>query len=150
MPASHFRLDALERLRRQQREQCQLDVSAAEEAKRGLATELVLVESRLVELQAVMRSGASPGQVDLQRLCSQGDFCKRLQTQLTQLGQQRAQLEDEIARRRRALVEADRELKTLEKLRERQHQQHETGSRRADQRLQDDAAARSFGRESRH
>jgi flagellar export protein FliJ len=131
------------------REQCQLDVAEAEDARRRLVAEQKLLERRLAALQAGMRSSVSPGLVDLQRLSSAGDFSSRLQVQLTELSQQRVRLEEEIARRRQALVEADRDVKTLEKLRERQHQQHEMAARRAGQKLQDDASARSFARESR-
>lgn len=148
MRAFHFRLATLERLRRQIREHCQLDVAEAETAERRLFAEQSLVGQRLAELHAGMRSSGSPGHIDPQQLTAAGEFGNRLQAQLAQLNQKRAQLEDEIARRRDALVEADRELKTLEKLRERQHQQHELAARRADQKLLDDAAARQVERES--
>ena len=96
-------------------------------------------------------AGATPDQraeVVAGFVAAAGEFGNLLQAQLAQLNQKRAQLEDEIARRRQALVEADRDVKTLEKLRERQHQQHELASRRADQKLLDDAAARQVERES--
>jgi len=150
VPAFHFRLGALERVRRQVREQCQLDVAEAEESERRLVAAQNSLERQLATLQDGMRSSVSPGQVDLQLLASAGDFGNRLQAQLTQLSQQQVRLADEIARRRSALVEADRDVKTLEKLHQRQRQQHEMTATRADQKLQDDAAARTFDRESRH
>ena len=55
----------------------------------------------------------------------------------------RAELAPEIERRRQAVVEADRELKVLEKLSERQQAQFRLDQTRAEGKLLDEAAART-------
>ena len=58
-----------------------------------------------------------------------------------------AQLNEEIERRRAALVEADREVRVLEKLRERKWSEHQTAELRHELRQLDEVAVQRWQRE---
>jgi flagellar export protein FliJ len=57
--------------------------------------------------------------------------------------QQQQQVAQEVERRRLALVEADRQVRVLEKLREKKHEEYVRQEERRDQRLMDELAARA-------
>ncbi len=66
----------------------------------------------------------SPGGVDIDRLVEAQRYELVTRAQQGKIAQQRETVAGEIERRRQALVEADREVRVLEKLRERQVEQH--------------------------
>src|SRR5262249_5323357 len=67
-----------------------------------------------------------------------------LKMQAAELSKQMQQVLEEVERRRTALSEADRDVKSLEKLRERQHLAYEAIQSKRDDQLIDAAAIRRF------
>jgi len=147
MPPFRFRLGSLEKFRRQVRERCQLKLAAAEADHQRLDSERRDVERQLVALRHAVRGSVGPGRVDVVRLASANDFESGLRAELERLDQRTSVLAAEVARCREAVVEADRDVRTLEKLRQRQHEQFQADERRAESKALDDTAVRHLRRE---
>src|SRR5262245_11417015 len=144
MPQFQFRLANVLRLR-----------EATRDERRGQLAEalrlLTAAEARLAELCAeaarikgLAQSAARPGVVDVDRLLEtqRYEIALRLEEQRAQ--QQVRVIADEAERRRLVLVEADRDVRVLERLRARQEERHEQHDRRREARLLDEAACRPF------
>ncbi len=142
MASFRFRLSSLENFRRQARERCQLELAAAEADRQNLDSQRNDVERQIVALRHAVRGSVGPGRVDVMQLASASDFECRLRGELEQLNRRASVLAEEVARCRQAVVEADREVRTLEKLRQRQHEQFQSDERRAESKRLDDAAVR--------
>ena len=115
-----FRLQTVLRLRLAERDQ-----RRSELAKALRAEEVLLAEERsLVDQQVAVAERArelkSPGAADVDALLQTHRYEVVLAAQRRQLAQQIVQVQQEIERRRSALMEADRGVRVLEKLRERQ------------------------------
>ena len=115
-----FRLETLLKLRKQLRDERQSSFGEAQHAQS-------IVEERIGEIQGEieqMRSGASkyasPGSVNVDRIVEYQRYELVLASQVASLEQQKATVAEEVDRRRLALMEANRDVKSLEKLRERQ------------------------------
>ena len=95
----------------------------------GLATERALelarssVERELVEHGQSSAGRASRGPVDVERLSAADRYRKVLRAQLATMAQDAATLAAEIDARQQALAAAECEVRVLDKLRERQHEQ---------------------------
>lgn len=148
MSKFHFRLATLLRLRESVRDERRQQLAQAYEADDRLRREDESVAAELAALLDWARCTAEPGAVDVDRLLDVQRFELVLRAQRQQLAQQRSLIQAEIERRRQALVEANREVQSLEKLREHQQQRHRDEENRRDvRRLDEVAQMRSAGRE---
>jgi flagellar export protein FliJ len=116
----HFRLQTLLRLRIAERDQRRADLAKAIRAEEVLRAE----EQRVLAEQAAVaeRSQAlkSPGAADVDSLMTTHRYGVVLLAQRKQIASQLAQVQAESERRRLAVVEADRQVRVLEMLRDRQ------------------------------
>jgi len=124
MSSFHFRLETLRRLRLAER-----DLRRADLAKAIRAEEMLHSEDRTLQRQqaaAVQRGRRlkSPGSADVDALLQAHRYELVLAARRRQLAAQIAQVQAESERRRLALVEADRQVRVLDKLRERQAAVH--------------------------
>ena len=119
-----FRLASLLRLRESRRDECRVALAEAHRADELLAKQLDGLGRELDALRAFCRLKASPGNVDIDRLVEAQRYELVTRSRQQHVAQQRQTLAAEIERRRRTLVEADREARVLEKLRQRQAEQH--------------------------
>ncbi len=147
MSQFHFRLRSLETLRRQTRERCQLELAGAVSDRQRLVEERDAIDRKLDRLQSGLRAGVAPGRINLAQLAAAGDFERCLQAEHERLCQVAIALEAEVARRRADLIDADREVKALEKLCQLRHEQYLAGERRSAGKALDDAAVRQLRRE---
>lgn len=145
MAKFHFRLATLLRLRETVRDERRLELAEVERADANLQARLVDVHARQRQLQGQCRTAAGPGEVDLPRLVEAHQYAGALREQETELQQERRTLAVEIDRRRQAAVEADRDVQTLEKLRESQWQTHRQEEQRQEARQLDEAASQTAG-----
>jgi flagellar export protein FliJ len=93
------------------------------------AEELILSEQRRLEAESAAaaaraRDAARPGEIHVDRLLDVQRYHSLLKAQQQQLSRQHEMVKTEIQRRHQALVEANRDVQVLEKLRGRQEQQH--------------------------
>jgi flagellar export protein FliJ len=70
------------------------------------------------------RAAIAPGHIDLDRVVEAQRFELSMRSQQRQLQQQRQAIGEEIERRREALMEANRQVRVLEQLRERQAERY--------------------------
>jgi flagellar FliJ protein len=142
-----FRLATMLKLRDQTRDERRRDLAQAYEAERILRDRLADSRSEIVATQERTRQAASLVNIDVEALLNTRRYELLMKTQVSQIEGQIAQVLEEIERRRRALLEADREVKVLEKLRERQLEQHTETERKRENKQLDDAALRGFRRQ---
>lgn len=143
MPQFQFRLATLLRLHEATRDQRRVELAEVQRADAELERRLTQVAVEQERLQTECRSIASPGQVELQPLVHSQQYAAALRRQESSLNEQRQALAVEIERRRQAVVEADREVRTLEKLREGQADAYRKEAERMELKRLDEAAART-------
>jgi flagellar export protein FliJ len=119
MPTTTDRWEAIARLRATIRDERQLELAARERAQADLKDELARVLSALDQWQAEARH-ALAGQVDLQRLKHARAGIVALSCQHQQVLSQCQAAAGQVEQGRQALLEADREVKVLERLEARQ------------------------------
>lgn len=135
-----FRLQTLLRLReaaRDERREQLAEVMRIDDALRKQLTELEGLQS---EARALQRLGV--GRVDVDRLLEAQRYEAVVALEILHVERQRAAVAEEMNKRREALVEADREFKVLEKLREKRLQEHGAELRAQEMKVLDEAAGR--------
>ena len=110
------------RLREQGRDQCREELAKAIHADNILSGRQESAEGRLNALKHEYRAAAGVGEVRVERLLDNQRCEVALRVELQQVMEQRRLLAEEIEKRRAALVEADRQVRILEKLKEKQYE----------------------------
>src|SRR5262245_48745691 len=136
-----FRLHTLLRLRIAERDERRADLAKALRADEMLQMEQVRLTVEQAELAHRQRSLKSPGAANIDALLSTHRYEVVLEAQARQLSSQRTQVAAEIERRRLVLVESDRQVRVLEKLRERQAAATRIHEERQDAKRYDEMAA---------
>lgn len=142
-----FRLATLLRLREAARDERRRELAEAYRVDDLLRQRLDGVSGQLGRLQDHCRKLTGPGAVDVDRLVEAQRYELALKAQRSQLGQQREAVAAEIERRRGALVEANRDVRVLEKLRENQVRQHGREENRREIKQLDEVASQRAIRE---
>lgn len=140
MPPFRFRLQTLERLREASRDACREQLADALRVDDRLREQQADLERHLHtarELQTVRA-----GRVDVDRLLEAQRYETSLLGEARHVAEQRARVAEEIDRRRAALVEADREVKVLEKLKAARRAEFDASERRDEVKRLDEAAGR--------
>ncbi len=120
MSKFHFRLETLLQVRQSTRDQRQAELAEVRRADAELQSRLGRIEQEQSQLQLECRTAARPGVIDVRRLLQVQQYAASLRAGAAELRQQRQTLADEIDRRHQELVEAERELQVIDKLRENQ------------------------------
>lgn len=138
MSAFQFRLATLLRLRLAERDERRSDLAKALAAAEILERQRQsLAAEREENRDRIRRVGAPGGNVD--SLIHGHRYEAILKVRAAQLAAQEAQVEREVERRRAILVEADRQVKVLEKLKERQAAEHRSSQDKLEVRQLDEA-----------
>ena len=146
MSKFHFRLATLLRLRQSTRDERRLELAESQRADAELQDRLTRLAAQQERLRDECREAAGPGEVDFVRLAEAHQYAAGLRTQEDELVRQRQALAIEIDRRRQAVLEADRDVRTLEKLRENQFETHRQDENRQEIKRLDEAALLATGR----
>jgi flagellar protein FliJ len=146
MTAFKFRLETLLRLRVAERDQRRNDLAKALRAEEMLRAEDQALAQKQAATAEESRRLKLPGSADVDALLQTHRFELALTTQRRMLASQIVQVQAEAERRRLALVEADRQVRVLEKLRERQAAAHRREAERLDVKQFDELAAQAFVR----
>lgn len=141
MARFHFRLQTLRRLREIHRDEQRGRLATAYEAERILAGQRQSVAAEGVLLADSQRRMMQAGTLDVNQLLASQRYQLALEAQSRTLAEQASKLAEEVERRRQTLVEADREVRVLDKLEERQRQQHRETAQRAETKVLDEVAA---------
>jgi flagellar protein FliJ len=142
-----FRLATLQRLRENLRDERRSQLADAYRADEILQEQEARLEQERAGLAGALREAAGPGEIEVDRLLADHRYSLLLSAQQKHLGQQRQAVAQEIERRRQLLIEADREVRVLEKLKEQQRQRHRDEENRQDIKQLDEVAQRRVDRE---
>jgi flagellar FliJ protein len=140
MARFNFRLQTLRRLREIHRDEQRGRLATAYEAERILAEQRNAVVAETAALVESQRALMQQGALDVNQLLTAQRYQMALEAQIRTLADQAARLAEEVERRRQSLVEADREVRVLDKLEERKRQQHREASQRAETKMLDEVA----------
>ena len=141
-----FRLQTLLRLRVADRDERRADLAKARRAEETLTRQAGQLQDERRQTAELSRRLASPGQGDIDRLLASHRYELVLKSQAHQLAAQIKQVQAEVERRRLVLVEADRQVRVLEKLREKQRADYELQQARRAQQQLDEQAILGFSR----
>jgi flagellar FliJ protein len=140
MPRFRFRLQTLRRLREIHRDDQRSRLATAYEAERILAEQREANAGESLALAQAQRRLMQQGALDVNQLLTSQRYQLALEAQSRTLAEQAVKLAQEVERRRHALVEADREVRVLDKLEERQRRHHREAAERAEMKMLDEVA----------
>ncbi len=143
MPKFRFRLSTLQKLRETHRDEMRSKLGEAFQAERLLGEQVEAVHAEEAELVETHRRSLQSGTTDVNQLLNVQRYSASLKGQLATMGKQMEMLGAEIEKRRLALVEADQEVRVLEKLHERQLDAHRSQVLRAEAKVMDEIASRT-------
>jgi flagellar FliJ protein len=147
MSTFRFRLATLLRIQEAARDQRRSELAEAFRAEQTLRERMQGLEKQFDELKQQYRQSGESGQVNVDRLIDVQRYELVLSVEQQLLRQHEAALAQEIEKRRQALVAADREVRVLEKLREKQHERHRADDERQQVKQIDEIAARRVANE---
>ena len=124
MATFKFRLATYLRLREALRDERRSHLAQAYRAEEMILGEERRLEAESAAVAAKVRDAARPGEINVDRLLDAQRYQTILKAQQQHLAGQRELLAAEIQRRHQVLVEANRDVQVLEKLRGRQRDEH--------------------------
>jgi flagellar export protein FliJ len=143
MAAFKFRLEAVLRLRQRFKEEKEWELLALNQARQTLEAEIAALEQELRTMDDALGAGVGEilSVIDLQ-LASQ--YSQRIDQRIKAKTAALTNLDGAIAGKRGELVEAQRGVKSLERLRERQTGKFRRGQDGVEQKFVDEVAQRKF------
>lgn len=141
MAKFHFRLTALQRIRESHRDELRSKLAEAYQAETLLNEQAQAVHDKEKSLLQQHRNILAGNETDVNRLLDVQRYATVLKGQLITLQNQAKMLNAEIEKRRRAVVEADQQVRVLEKLHERQLAEHKSQVLRAEAKVLDEIAS---------
>ncbi len=141
MPQFQFRLKTLLAMHHSTRQERRVELAEGLAAERALELARSNVERELAEHGPSTAGPASRGPIDVERLSAADRYRKVLRTRLSSIALDAAALATEIDARQQALAAAEREVRVLDKLRERQHEQFRYDQSRREINAADELAA---------
>lgn len=135
-----FRLQTLSKIRAAERDERQRRLSEAHRADDVLQARAVELDADLATVEQTLRTASQPGLINVDSLLDAQRYELLLTARRADLRMQQSRLAAEIDRRRQALVEADRDVKVLDKLREKRLEEHRRQAARLEIKQLDEAA----------
>jgi flagellar FliJ protein len=136
-----FRLSSVLRFRERKREDKRLELRALEQAKEQIVSEIERLDQSLLRQRTEMdkQRGKFIAVADL-RLAA--DFAQKVTDRIRERRGVLAIVEQKAAAKREELLEANRDVKSLEQLRERRRERHRVEEAREEQKLTDEVGQR--------
>jgi flagellar export protein FliJ len=138
-----FRMATLLKLRESARDERQAQLVKARQAADILRRQRETLEQEAQRLDQQSRNAVRPGPIDVDRLLHSRRYELLLRVQQQDLLQRQQVVDAELARRQQALVEANREVRVLELLREKQWVRHRDEEARQEMKEIDEVAQRT-------
>jgi flagellar FliJ protein len=138
-----FRLATLLKLREADRDQRRSELADAQRALTMIDERITELHNEMESARQAVRQSAGVGHVAVDMLLDNQRYELMLMAEKKSIDTQRAQVADEADRRREVVVEADRSVKTLEKLRDREQRRHREEAERRDAKQLDEIAVRA-------
>jgi flagellar protein FliJ len=139
-----FQLAGLLRMWQEQRDEHRTQLNQAFHADEMLGQRLDDLDRRHGQLLVQCRVAVGPGTLDVDRLVEFRRYEGLITARQSEIRRERQRVAAEIDRRRGALAAADREVRVLEKLEERQHNRRCLGEQRRETNTLDEMAAARF------
>jgi len=146
MKPFRFRLATLQRLREIHRDEMRAKLAEAFQAEQILAEQIATVQTELEEIISMQRQAATQGPTNINAMLDSHRYQFDLRRQQTTMREQAKMLDVEVQRRRQTVMEADQQVRVLEKLRQRQLAEHRLHQQRAEMKEMDEIASRCKGR----
>lgn len=143
MPDFRFRLATLQRLRAADRDEKRAHLAEAQKAEQILREQAEDTNREIDDIHRVTRAATAGGPVDVNRVLDARRYEVVLRARLVQLREQTERVRQEVERRRQVVVEADRQVRILDKLREQQWSDHQLQELLAEQKEMDEMASRT-------
>lgn len=143
MAAFKFRLSSVLRFRERKREDKRLELRALEQAKEHIVSEIDRLE-RSLDRQRMEMDGQRGKFVSVAELRLAADFVQKVTDRIRERRGVLAIVEEKAAVKREELLEANRDVKSLEQLRERRRERHRVEEAREEQKLTDEVGQRKF------
>ena len=137
-----FRLATLQKVREARRDRERAALAEAFRAEQVLADRRAELAAEAAELQTLQRSAVAGPLLDVNRLLEAQRYELVLKAQAMELAQKEAMLAVETERRRQLLIEADRDVRVLERLDERHLGEHRRREQRLEVKQLDEVASR--------
>ena len=137
-----FRLATLLRLREATRDERRSELAKAYQAEGILENQRRRIRNALDELERHNRQACAPGPLDLDQLLEGRRYELVLRSQEQQARQQLEAVQAEVQRRREAVVDANRQVRVIEGLREKQLKRHRQEESRLEVKRLDEVAGR--------
>ncbi len=143
MAKYRFRLATLRKLRESHRDELRGKLAEAFHATQMLEEQQSAIADEIVALQESQRRSTTGATTNVNILLEAQRYQAVLRAQQSTLRGQAKLLAAEVERRRQTVIEADREVRVLEKLDERQRLNHQQAQNRVEAREMDEIASRS-------
>ncbi len=136
-----FRLATLQKVREAKRDQQRQALAEAFRAEQVLSEARAEITAEEIELREMQHAAVQSKYLDVNRLLEAQRYELLLKARAMELAKQATLLSAETERRRQLLIEADRDVRVLEKLDERHRREHEQQRRRAECKAMDEVAS---------
>lgn len=140
MTRFRFRLETVLRLKLAERDRRRGELAEAYRVADLLNRQAEQLSGELESLRRQQRCAVGPGTINVDLLVDAQRYEVALRARQGHIRRQQAAVEEEIERRRLALVEADRQVRTLELLRERRAEEFRRAEQRREMQRLDEAA----------
>jgi flagellar FliJ protein len=141
MAAFRFRLSSVLRFRERKREDRRLELRALEQAKQHIVSEIERLEQSLVRQRTeIDKQRGKFVAVEEMRLAA--DFAQKVTDRIRERRGVLAIVAEKAAAKRAELLEINRDVKSLEQLRERRRERHRVEEAREEQKLTDEVGQR--------
>lgn len=142
MAKFRFRLATLQKLREIHRDELRSKLAEAVHAQQILEEQFAQVATEIANLELMRRKAVTSSSINVDSLLEAQRYQGVLIVQQVKMREQMRLLSAEVDRRRGAVVEADRQVKVLEKLHEHKLEEHRKEQQRAETKVLDEVAAR--------
>ena len=137
-----FRLQSVLKLREAERDRRREALSKAYRAEQVLNGQIQGLRGHIKHLRQMVRKDGLVGEVHVDRLLGAQRYELLLKAQIEQLEERKTVIAEEIRRRRESLIQADRDVRMIEKLRERKLQEYQQQQLKREQHLLDEIGQR--------
>ena len=139
-----IRLQPLIKLRKATRDERRADLAKAYQAEQILQQRIDHIQTDIEQTRKDVHSMSEPGELNVDQILHGQRYEMLLKLQQREIEQQQEQLQVEVERRRQALIEADRELRVLEKLQEKKMAELLAHEQKLESRHLDEVASRKY------
>lgn len=146
MSEFQFSLQSVLKVRLAERDGRRTELADAQRSLLALQTEFGRLERDLQHLRAQLRRSLLPGSLDVAHLQSCNACELTLRREIDLLDQQRRDAEKEAEQCHAALIQADQQVRMLEKLSDKQREEHSRDEKKRERRHLDELGCQSFSK----